>query len=215
MKQIILSNFLRYWNMKWFGVLSFLVILSSSNTIYAQNEEVVLNLTATEFNGKVLLTWAITQGNTCNGISILHSTDTVNYIQIGTIEGICGSTAETIDYQFTDNSPNVNQTNYYRLSLGGIGFSYPVNVDVIDAGNLTYIVSPNPVSSESQLIFNNDNQEKVTITFFNERGEVVHEESSTEQSVTIDRSKFTQGTYFFVLKSEGALASFSGKFTVI
>lgn len=190
-------------------------MVGSSSATFAQNEEVVLNLSATEFNGKVLLTWAITQGNTCNGINILHATDSVNFSPIGSIEGICGSTAETIDYQFTDNTPSVNQSNYYKLSMGGLGFSYSVNVDVIDAGDQTYIVSPNPVYNESQLIFNNENQENITITFFNERGEVIGEQSSSEQSIAINRSKFTQGTYFFVLKSDGAIESFSGKFSVI
>ena len=122
--------------MKWFRFVLFFVLSAPLGVAYAQNEDVVLNFSATEFNGKVLLTWSVTQGNTCNGILILHGTDTLNYSQIGSIEGICGSTAEVIKYQFTDISPNVNQTNYYRLSLGGIGFSYPVIVDVIDAAPL-------------------------------------------------------------------------------
>lgn len=201
--------------MKWFQLVLFFLISTSSGMSNAQNEDVVLDLSATEFNGKVLLTWSVTQGNTCNGILVLHGTDGINYSQIGAIEGICGSTAETIKYQFTDAAPIVNQTNYYRLSLGGIGFSYPVNVDVIDAGDQSYIVAPNPVSSVSELIFDNDNQEQVTITVFNERGEVVHEMTTSEQSVSINREKFKQGVYFFVMKSEGALESFSGKFSVI
>ena len=201
--------------MNCFRLIAFFLISGSLSTVCAQNEDVVLNLSATEFNGKVLLTWSVTQGNTCNGISVLHTTDTSSYNQIGTIEGICGSTAETIAYQFTDDSPSVNQTNYYKLSLGGIGFSYAVNLDVIDAGSQTYLVAPNPVSSESKLIFDNENQENVTITFFNEKGEVIHEETSSEQSVVIEREKFKQGVYFFVLKWDGTFESFSGKFSVI
>jgi len=201
--------------MKQFGFFWLVLISTSFNFTHAQNEDVVLNLSATEFSGKVLLTWSIIQGNTCNGINILHATDTNNYTSIGSIEGICGSTAETIDYQFTDNSPGLNQTNFYKLSMGGLGFSYSVNIEVIDAGDETYIVSPNPVSAESQLIFNNENQEKVTITFFNERGEIIDEQSSSEQSILIDRSNFTQGVYFFVLKSDGVIKSFSGTFSVI
>ena len=201
--------------MKWLSYLGFLLISCLINTTYAQNEDVVLNLSATEFNGKVLLTWSVTQGNTCNGITVLHATDTNNYSQIGSIEGICGSTFETIAYNFTDDAPSLNQTNYYKLSLGGIGFSYAVDLDVIDAGNQMYIVSPNPVSDESQLIFDNENQENVTITFFNERGEIVHEESSSQQTVLINRGSFVQGVYFFVLKSDGLMESFSGQFVVI
>lgn len=201
--------------MKWFRLIVILVISSSLNSVYAQNENIVLNLSATEFNGKVLLTWAVIQGSTCNGILVQHGTDSTNYSQIGAIEGICGSTAETIDYQFTDPNPKVNETNYYRLSLGGIGFSYPVNVDVIDAGNQAYIVAPNPISNVSQLIFNNDNQEEVTISFFNERGELVRETITTEQSISINRTLFKQGVYIFVLKSNGVTEPFSGKFSVI
>lgn len=201
--------------MKWFRFVLFFVLSAPLGVVHGQNEDVVLNFSATEFNGKVLLTWSITQGNTCNGILILHGTDTLNYSQIGSIEGICGSTAEVIKYQFTDVSPNVNQTNYYRLSLGGIGFSYPVSVDVIDAGNEQYIVTPNPVFDESELIFNNENQEEVTITFFNVRGEIVDETTTSQQSITIKQEKFKQGVYFFVLKSDGAMPSFSGKFSVI
>lgn len=214
-KWVILQIFYRYSSMKLIRFLSFLMVFGSLHNAVGQNENVVLNLTATEFNGKVLLTWSVTQGNTCNGITILHSTDTNNFTQVGTIEGICGSTAETIAYQFTDDAPSVNQTNYYKLSLGGIGFSYSVNVDVIDAGDQVYIVTPNPVSNESQLIFDNENQENVIITFFNERGEIVHEESSSEQSISIGREKFKQGAYFFVLKSDGTIEPFSGKFSVI
>ena len=183
--------------------------------VFAQNETIVLNLNATEFNGKVLLTWAVTQGNTCNGITVLHGVDSVNFSQIGTIEGICGSNAETINYQFTDVIPSVNETNYYRLSLAGIGYSYIVLVDVYDAGNQSYIVTPNPISSESQLIFDNGNQEKVTITFFNEVGAIITKVTTTEQSITIEREAFKQGVYFFVLKFDGIIKSISGKFSVI
>lgn len=73
---------------------------------------------------------------------------------------------------------------------GGIGFSYIVNIEVIDAGNQTYIIAPNPVSTQSKLIFDRENQEEATITFFNENGLIVHEVQSREQSVSINRSQF-------------------------
>ena len=201
--------------MKFIISISFLVLISLFSMVFAQNETIVLNLNATEFNGKVLLTWAVTQGNTCNGITVLHGVDSVNFSQIGTIEGICGSNAETINYQFTDVIPSVNETNYYRLSLAGIGYSYIVLVDVYDAGNQSYIVTPNPISSESQLIFDNGNQEKVTITFFNEVGAIITKVTTTEQSITIEREAFKQGVYFFVLKFDGIIKFISGKFSVI
>lgn len=213
-KLIMFEGILRYWNMKTFTLLFFSLVSVLFSGVFAQNETVVLNFSATEFNGKVLLTWSVTQGNTCNGIKVLRGLDTLNYTQIGSIEGICGSTIESISYQFTDVNPVVNQTNYYRLSLGGIGFSYPVNVEVFDTGEEKYIVAPNPVYAESELIFDNENQEEVTLTFFNENGAIILEKTTTEQSVKINRAEFEQGVYFFVLKSNGKLESFSGKFSV-
>ncbi len=200
--------------MKKWEFFLFLTIFFGSFSARSQNESVVLNFSANEFNGKVLLNWAITQGNTCNGITVLRSNDSINFSQIGTIEGICGSTAETIDYQFTDVAPDVNTTNYYRLSMGGVGFSYIVDIEVIDAGDQKYLVAPNPVYNESKLIFDNDNQEEVTITFFTENGEILFEEVTSEQSITLQRDKFEQGVYFFVLKSKGGMEPFSGKIAV-
>ncbi|MGY8927636.1 MAG: hypothetical protein ACKVJC_10130, partial [Flavobacteriales bacterium] len=74
--------------MKTASILLFMFIGFSS---LSQNEDVISHFSATEFNGKVLLTFAITQGNTCNGVVILHSTDSVNFTQVESIEGICGS----------------------------------------------------------------------------------------------------------------------------
>lgn len=201
--------------MKRFQLILFTVFACHLNPLWAQNETVVLDLSATEFNGKVLLTWSVTQGNTCNGIEVLRSLDAVNYTQIGSIEGICGSTSESIKYQFTDPTPAVNVVNYYRLSLGGIGFSYAVNTEVIDTGDEKYVLAPHPLADESLLIFDNENQELITITFFTERGEIVKEMQTSAQSISLNRSDFGSGIYLFVLKSNGKQPAFSGMLNVL
>ena len=201
--------------MKRLQLILFALFVWPLNPVLAQNEQVVLDLSATEFNGKVLLTWSITQGNTCNGIQVLRSLDALNYVQIGSIEGICGSTAATIKYQFTDPNPVLNVTNHYRLSMGGIGFSYPVNTEVIDTGDDDYVLAPHPLVDESVLIFDNENQELITITFFTERGEIVKELQTSEQSVSVHRSDFSIGVYIFVLQSDGKQPAFTGMLTVI
>ena len=201
--------------MKQLQLILFTLFVVQLNAVCAQNETVVLNLSATEFNGKVLLTWSVTQGNTCNGIQVLRSLDGANFDQIGSIEGICGSTSATLKYQFTDPSPVVNVTNYYRLSLGGIGFSYLVNTEVIDTGEEDYVLAPHPLADESLLIFDNENQELITITFFTERGEIVKEVQTSEQSISLNRSDFGSGVYIFVLQSDGKQPAFTGMLTVI
>lgn len=201
--------------MKQFLVGSIFFLFACSRSVQAQNEAVVLNLAPTEFNGKVLLTWSITQGNTCNGIIIYRGSDTLNYAQIGSIEGICGSSLESIKYQFTDPNPMLNATNYYRLSLGGLGFSYPVKLEVLDTGEKSYLVKPNPLVDESLLIFANDNQDRVTISFYSERGDKLQTLESTQQAITLRREDFTEGVVIFVIQFEDNSKRIIGKFVVI
>lgn len=201
--------------MKLFSAVLIFLLIVQASPVFAQNEDIVLNFSATEFNGKVLLSWSITQGNTCNGISIFRGSDTTSFVQISSIDGICGSTAETIKYQFTDLQPAVNASNYYRLSLGGIGYSYLVKVEVFDAGEQAYLLQPNPLMDESQLIFDNENQERIAITFFDQSGKFIRTLHTTEQMVTLRRADFGEGVYFFQLKSETKETTIEGKLLVI
>jgi hypothetical protein len=181
---------------------------------FAQNEDVIEGLTATEFNGKVLLTWSIKQGNTCNGVQILRSLDSVNFTQIGSIEGICGSTAEKIDYEFTDLFPEKNAINYYRLSLGGIGFSWIVSTELIDIGGSNYMIRPNPISDSSELFFDNETNDLIHVNIYSQEGVLVKTISTNDEMVYLRKSEFKSGMYFFTLLSDNRDLQVSGKFLV-
>jgi hypothetical protein len=180
----------------------------------AQNEDVIEYLNASEFNGKVLLSWSIMQGNTCNGIQILHSTDSINFSQISSIEGICGSTQQSISYSFTDLSPEKNANNYYRLQLGGLGFSWIVSVEVIDLGMNTSIVRPNPLSKTSELLFDNEANFEVFISVYSSSGVLVNMQSTVSEQILLEKSKYTAGLYHYVLTSEESGVFGTGKFVV-
>jgi hypothetical protein len=192
----------------------FFVLFIFSAPLSAQNEDVIEYLNASEFNGKVLLSWSIMQGNTCNGIQVLHSTDSINFSQISSIEGICGSTQQSISYSFTDLSPEKNANNYYRLQLGGLGFSWIVSVEVIDLGMNTSIVRPNPLSKTSELLFDNEANFEVFISVYSSSGVLVNMQSTVSEQILLEKSKYTAGLYHYVLTSEESGVFGTGKFVV-
>ena len=168
--------------------------------LLAQNEDVVIVFNATEFNNKVLLNWTISQGNTCNGIDVFRSVDGVNYLKIGDIEGVCGSTAESIDYNLTDLFPVKNEVNHYRLGLGGLGYSYSVKVEIIDIAANSYQIRPHPISENAQLLFNNDSSKEADLNVYNGKGELIFQKSTNSSWFELNvLSTFPSGLYYFRL----------------
>lgn len=180
----------------------FLSLFLTSFGVLAQNESVIPYFRASEFSGKVFLEWEIQQGNTCNGIDILRSTDSLNFQWIGDIEGICGSTEESVRYTFTDNSPLLNSINYYRLNLGGVGFSWIINLEVIHLGAGNYALFPNPVVSTSELHFDNDQGKKVTLSIIDFSGKEVQSYETEGEFFTIASNEFEQGKYLFEIRDK-------------
>jgi hypothetical protein len=180
----------------------------------SQNEDVINSFVATEFNGKVLLTFSINSGYTCNGVTILRSLDSVNFTTIGSIEGICGSSQESINYDFTDISPVKNAINYYRLSLGGVGFSWIVSAEVIDMGLNNSLIRPNPISENTELFFDNENKASLIVEIFSSTGLLVHTESTNEEKISLKNSDFDAGTYFYSVHADGVKSNVTGKFVV-
>lgn len=191
----------------------FLFVLLGFNSL-SQNEDIIDGLMATEFNGKVLITWSIKQGNTCNGVLILRSTDSVNFTQIGSIEGICGSSADEIFYDFTDISPVKNAINYYRLSLGGIGFSWIVSAEVIDMGANNSLLRPNPISESSELFFDNETSSLMTLHVYSTDGILVNSENTSSEMFILNKLDYRSGMYFYVIFEEGVKPEVTGKFVV-
>ena len=70
--------------------------------------------------------------------------DKINFNQIGEISGICGSKFEKISYSFEHPNPIKNRINYYRLALGGLGFSDTISIEILDF-KYGYQVRPNPM----------------------------------------------------------------------
>ena len=175
-------------------IVHLIILLGFSILTQAQNEEVIESFSAEVYNESVLINFRINSGYTCNGIDVLHSTDSVNFGPIYTFEGICGSTTQSIAYEYTHVNPVKNSKNCYRLYLGGPGFSWVINVLVIDLTNSS-LVKPNPLISTSELIFENNAFTEHQLVISNMYGQIVFSETTNGNSFILYRNDFVQGVY--------------------
>jgi hypothetical protein len=77
-----------------------------------QGQDTILaNFDVIVLSNSVELKWTIKKGNSCDGISILRSKDSLRFNEIGTIPGICDSPDFAESFQFSNNNPIQNQTN--------------------------------------------------------------------------------------------------------
>ncbi|MBK7856691.1 MAG: T9SS type A sorting domain-containing protein [Bacteroidetes bacterium] len=182
-------------SVKFFSLLNFLLL---SSYLHAQHNPVLESFTATQTNGKVFLTWVMSSGSTCNGIDILRSTDSLSFIPIGNIAGTCGSLTVAVTYQFTDNNPVKNKTNYYRLDLGGNGSSQIISVQIIDLSN-GYLLLPNPTKNIAHIYFQNDLNQQHQLSFFSANAHHIKTLSTHQNFFQLNTTNMPSGIYFFTI----------------
>lgn len=158
-------------------------------------------------NKEVLLYWTIDSGPTCNGITVWHSSDSVNYEEIGNIGGVCGSSSSATPYNFTDKSPLLNLVNYYKLRLGYAQFTEvkTITLKYTEPGKL--YVYPNPSINQAKIEFNNDRNKEFSLTITNSIGNVIYKkEGVTESEIYLDTSSWNNGSYYITLTDDSGNA---------
>ena len=192
-------------------ICSFLCGVSVS---FAQSNPILARFQVSETNGTVFLSWAITQGSTCNGIQILRSTDSINFIGIGSIPGICGSTSFEQPYNFIDENPVKNKANYYRLSLGGSGFSEILSVEIIALENNGYQIRPNPITANALIYFSNEKNQEHQLVVSNLRGNKIFTATTKQNFFELNTASISSGVYAFTISLTGDTPKAKGKFVV-
>jgi hypothetical protein len=148
----------------------------------------------------VLLQWTISSGKTCNGTFIQRSADTVNFETIGEIPGICGSSETPVPYAYTDESPIPNRVNYYRLELGGQGYSRILAIPYFEYGNTGSIVIPNPVIAQARIYFENKTEKPYLFSLFNYSGNLIRQSKGNDSSVLLDAAGLSAGAYLYSIQ---------------
>lgn len=188
-----------------FKIFFSVLLLFSYISIKAQKEQYVnlSNFYLFPNNKEVEMYWVIDSGSTCNGITIWHSTDSLNYIEIGYIGGVCGSNSTSISYNFTHRSPQLNKLNYYKLKLGYVQFSEveKITIKYTEPGKL--YVYPNPSNSQTTIEFNNSHNKPYQLTIINSVGNLIYKkEDIIESEVSINTSTWNPGTYYITLSDD-------------
>ncbi len=173
------------------------LIVWSPELVYAQHGDKILNdFSGFEVNGVVYLSATIASGNTCNGIDILKSADNYNFQHIGDISGICGSTSNSVQYEFIDSLPILNGINYYKLELGGQGYTTSIKIDVRSFSAEKVQIYPNPMQEIGVIRFSNPDNHVLQIEIYNSLGQVVLNGSSKSESLDVYSNNWTQGMYW-------------------
>ena len=166
-------------------------------------------------DGKVLLAWTIKSGSTCNGMQIYRSKDSVNFVLIENIEGVCGNLSSPVSYTFTDQTPILNSFNYYKISFGGQEDSPILGIEVINVLSNSYLLRPNPVTGASDLYFENDNQNNVVLKVFDDFGDVIYLEQTSTNKFVLDSTHFSSGMYYFSLENQKTRNVINGKAVIV
>ena len=180
---------------------------------FTQETYILAGFTGVPQASQVQLRWIISAGETCNGTLIERSTDTIHWQSIGEIPGVCGSSSAPLPYNYIDDSPVRNTINFYRLELGGQGYSKIIGVPYYDYTSTGYVLMPNPVTDRALLYFGNSANEAFTISFFTLTGQKLMQHTGSGGSYTVEAKSFASGTYLFVISRQGK-KNVSGKIII-
>lgn len=189
-----------------------LLLLALNLATYAQVKSIVADFSIAEEGQKIYLSWTVTQGNTCNGVRVFRSTDSITFIDIGGIAGVCGSLEEPQRYSFVDKSPLKNRVNHYRLDLGGWGLSHVVSAEVVSIDVSDLQVRPNPMIDYGRIYFENKSHDIYNLSVYNMGRGVEYTDATQEEYFDINVSGLDAGTYIFTISTDDKIVS--GKFTI-
>jgi len=183
-------------------------IVNPTNIILPVN---VVNLRATQQQGKVKLDWTSLNELNVKNYNIERSGNALNFMQLGTVAALDNGQPR-IDYTFTDVFPQKGDS-YYRLKIqdkdGSVRYTniVKININTVSSG---FVVYPNPVTGQQFILqMNNLPSGKYNLQLFNTIGQQVMNKSfdyagnSLTQTVRLS-SAINSGAYIMMLSNGAA-----------
>jgi hypothetical protein len=177
------------------SLLIIVIVMTGWKGLYAQTHPFLGKFSAVEHNGFVQLNWTILAGNTCNGIQIYRSVDSLEFTQIGAIAGVCGNLSTPESYIFLDERPAINRINYYRLELGGSGSSQVIAIEIIRLTDAGVQIRPHPADANVSIYFSNSNNTAHDIRIYASSGTLMHAADTNQNVFNADVRNFPSGVY--------------------
>jgi hypothetical protein len=129
------------------------------------------SFTATMQNKVVQINWQTSSENDIISYQVERSADGRNFDAIASMQSLNLSGAR---YNYTDNTP-LSSVSYYRLNIVGVGGYQKYSQIVSVKNNQENYISlfPNPLQKGEDLNISNNNNEYLTVYFFNARGQIL------------------------------------------
>lgn len=135
-------------------------------------------------NDKVRLEWTTSDESSMDRFEVQRSAEGTDFKSFGTV--ICKNQVTATSYSFNDYSPFPGAS-YYRLKIfeksGAITYSKIVTVRIVSDPEIT--LYPSPWKKGEGLFIRNAGNEKLTIQFYNESGEMAAKVSTSSGQVTM------------------------------
>lgn len=175
----------------------------------AAQESAYSNYSVFAAQNKVFITCTINGGNTCNGISLYRSEDSIQFILIDQIQGTCGSSDFDIKYTFTDANPIKNQRSWYKLYLGNIGYTEALGIDYFDVSS-GYLILNTP-DKGNRIIFRNTLRNIYQLNIYSLSGALISSAQSAEEFFTLSSGSDNQIQIFELFNTQGS-ERYTGKY---
>ena len=156
-------------------------------------------LTATQHNQNVIINYLISAGNTCSGYQILKSNDSLNFNVIYDYAGICGESSKAQNITFSDEHPEENKKNYYKVLILPSDYSAAISVFFIDLSEKGYLLMQNPITDRLSILSDINSK---TLKIYNQKGDLIQSLTPNEKGLyQKEISSLGSGVYYFVIES--------------
>jgi hypothetical protein len=207
------GTFAGMWGSRLLRSMTALLVLGITSTVYAQSDEhpFIRTFELTVLDGRILVSWTMQGGSTCDGSEVLRSTNGVDFTAVHRIDGICGDAALDVPFSWMDEAPPEFSTLSYRIKLGNEGNSSIKAVEFRQLTSSQQRFFPSPMLEEATLLLNVPASAQVDLLAFDMNGRIVWERKGSvgrEHSIVLNGEG--PGLYSYLAVSEGK--RFSGSF---
>lgn len=161
----------------------------------------ISSFTVSQINNTALLQWSTWSGTITDQFIVERSTDSINYISLGTVPASVSSTAIQ-QYRFTDEHPATGM-NYYRIKLKDKNgkFSYsPIRKLSFVEDNFTITVKPNPVTKGVIYISSTANCNRIELR--DASGRLIKTTSVNGMQTQLPVHNVARGVYFITVVTD-------------
>ncbi|HWB64839.1 MAG TPA: T9SS type A sorting domain-containing protein, partial [Chitinophagales bacterium] len=159
------------------------------------------------------VSWATAVEINNAGFEVTRSTDAVNFVDVGWVEGH-GTTTEKQTYTFDDKVPDENVTYYYRLRQTDYNqqtqLSNIAQAKLVNNTQSGFALYPNPTASQIFLTFDSPGNE-INVVLYDMQGRQAYqniytiEDAGSRQTVSLNASSLLPpGTYLLTASTNGA-----------